>query len=172
MDETQLDEPDIISFTQAKHDSRRQRERMLDLYRAIHAIWRIRICGSGPYWVEADDNAPGIVRALVHELRTEPGAADAARHFADHYFERQRKKAESKLVGGPFDGEQIEAHRRGGTEARKVRRAWWAVYKRRSGAYGADFVGYATSEAKAKSYTLAESTDAAKPIFKVPPDSA
>lgn len=80
--------------------------------------------------------------------------------------ECERMKAESKLVGGPFDGEPIEVSRCGGTISRNVRKAWWAVYKRKPGQLPALFVGFATSEAKARTYQLAHATAAAaiKPI--------
>lgn len=69
----------------------------------------------------------------------------------------------SRLVGGPFAGEQIEVSTWGKTFARQVRRGWWAVYKRKHGEMAARFVGYATSEFKARHYELAEAAPDADP---------
>lgn len=84
-----------------------------------------------------------------------------ARFAAELRKEAAHKEA-ARLIGGPFDGEQIEVSTWGKTFSRKIRKAWWAVYKRRHGELGARFVGFATSESNAKHYVLAHATPAAE----------
>lgn len=92
----------------------------------------------------------------------------AIKEYIRKHEEKKAIEKQSVLIGGPFDGEKIDVHKNGGTEARKIRNRWWAVYKRKPGEYGAKFVGFATSKANAMSYTLAHTTPASE--FKAQPN--
>ena len=112
---------------------------------------------------ESDWRIDGFLQLLSE--RMQPAIAE----YIEQHDKREAAKNASRLVGGPFDGEQIEVHKRGGTEARKVRERWWAVYKRKPGEYAARFVGFATSKANALTYTLAHATPASE--FKPQPEA-
>lgn len=105
-----------------------------------HPDWRLN-----PFLELLAEHGQSAIIERVDRLRKEKAARDA-----------------SKLIGGPFDGEQIAVHLSGGTEARQIRRGWWAVYKRKPGEYPAHFVGFATSQGKARNYELVHHTPASE----------
>lgn len=100
-------------------------------------------------------NQAAVARALAEKVAQDRSLDMCIRRFVHDRHKWQLKEAMSVLSGGPFDGERIPVSTWGGTFPRKVRRAWWAVYTREFGNLHADFRGYATSKAKAKTQQFA-----------------
>lgn len=137
------------------------------LLRELHSVFGLQYGrGEDGKWEVLSDHPDWRVNPFL-ELVAELCQQQIAEHV-EEIRKAQANKDASKLIGGPFDGEQIEVSLGGGTICRKVRHAWWAVYKRPVGKFPAMFVGFATSEFKGRHYMLSHATPAAeiKPLHQ------
>lgn len=133
-----------------------QTEAARRMLRDLHTLFSVRYREDERGW-RISSGYPDVRLKAFLGLFGELAQDEIIKHVKELREQRAAKEA-SRLVGGPFDGEQIVVLKDGGTFCRKIHYAWWAVYKRKPGEYPAEFVGFATSESNGRSYSLAHAT--------------